>query len=142
MNEIDNTASRRSFIRQALLTPASVLVAGHFLATESAEAVVQAAPATGPYTLPALPYRYEDLEPHIDTRTMQIHHDMHHATYVKNLNDAVAKAPKLAGKSPEELIRDLKSVPSEIRTAVRNNVLDDHGARRWGRADRRDWRCH
>jgi Fe-Mn family superoxide dismutase len=80
-----------------------------------------AAPANGPYTLPPLPYAFDALEPHIDKETMQIHHGRHHAAYVRNLNEAVAKAPELAGKTPEELIRDLKRVPGSIRTAVRNN---------------------
>lgn len=75
----------------------------------------------GPYTLPPLPYSFKALQPHIDAQTMELHHDRHHATYVKNLNDAVAKAPELAGKSPEDLIKNLDAVPEAIRTTVRNN---------------------
>ncbi|HVK05190.1 MAG TPA: superoxide dismutase [Armatimonadaceae bacterium] len=73
------------------------------------------------HTLPPLPYPYEALEPHIDTQTMQIHHDKHHATYVNNLNAALKDAPDLQGKSIEQLLKDIDSVPESIRTAVRNN---------------------
>jgi Fe-Mn family superoxide dismutase len=79
-----------------------------------------AAPA-GPFTLPNLPYPPEALEPHIDAQTMTIHHDRHHQAYVTNLNTALAKAPDLAKKSIEEILRDLNAVPEAIRTAVRNN---------------------
>ena len=73
------------------------------------------------HSVPPLPYDYSALEPHIDEQTMRIHHDKHHAAYVNNLNAALEKAPELQGKSIEELIADLSSVPEEIRTAVRNN---------------------
>jgi Fe-Mn family superoxide dismutase len=73
------------------------------------------------YELPPLPYAYNALEKAIDEQTMHLHHDKHHAAYVNNLNAAVEKYPDLASKSAEELIRDLASVPEEIRTAVRNN---------------------
>ena len=73
------------------------------------------------YTVPALPYAFDALEPHIDARTMEIHHDRHHATYVTNVNNALSDQPELAGKSVEALIADLASVPEAIRTAVRNN---------------------
>lgn len=79
------------------------------------------APTSGPFQLPALPYDYNALEPHIDARTMQFHHDKHHAAYVKNLNDAIAKYPQLKTKSAEDLVRAINSVPPDIRTAVRNN---------------------
>ena len=73
------------------------------------------------HQLPALPYAYNALEPHIDAQTMEIHHTRHHNTYVTNLNKALESAPELANKSVEELISDLSSVPESIRTAVRNN---------------------
>ncbi|MDQ2744604.1 MAG: superoxide dismutase [Chloroflexota bacterium] len=73
------------------------------------------------YEVPPLPYAYEALEPHIDAETMHLHHDKHHAAYVNNLNAALEKHPELADKSPEDLVRDLNSVPEDIRTAVRNN---------------------
>ena len=74
-----------------------------------------------PFELPALPYSVTALEPNIDTRTMEIHHGKHHATYVTNLNKALESAPELAGKSVEELISNLAAVPEAIRGAVRNN---------------------
>ena len=79
------------------------------------------APASGPFTLPPLPYAYEALEPAIDAETMRLHHDKHHATYVAKLNETVAAAPELAGKSVEELLRELAGAPEAVRTAVRNH---------------------
>ena len=73
------------------------------------------------HEVPPLPYDYAALEPYIDAQTMTLHHDKHHATYVTNLNNALQKYPQLQNKSAEELIRDIKSVPDDIRTAVRNN---------------------
>lgn len=73
------------------------------------------------HQLPALAYANNALEPHIDALTMEIHHDRHHNTYVTNLNAALENAPELQGKSVEDLIADLNSVPEAIRTAVRNN---------------------
>jgi superoxide dismutase, Fe-Mn family len=73
------------------------------------------------FTQAPLPYDFAALEPHIDAQTMQIHHGKHHATYVTNLNNALQKYPELAAKSAEELIRDLKSIPDDVRSAVRNN---------------------
>ena len=73
------------------------------------------------FSLPPLPYDYGALEPTIDTQTMQIHHDKHHAAYVNNLNAALKEHPALQNKSIEDLIRGINSVPEAIRTAVRNN---------------------
>src|SRR5256714_7416728 len=73
------------------------------------------------FTLPALPYDFGALEPHIDTTTMQIHHGKHHQTYVNNLNAAIEKAPELAGKSLDDLMRGINSSPESVRAAVRNN---------------------
>jgi Fe-Mn family superoxide dismutase len=73
------------------------------------------------YTLPPLPYDYSALEPHVDARTMEIHHTKHHQGYVNNLNAALEKAPNLQGKDLDELLGSLDAVPEEIRTAVRNN---------------------
>ena len=71
--------------------------------------------------LPPLPYDYNALEPHIDTQTMQIHHDKHHAAYINNLKAALEKHSDLMNKSVEDLLRNLNSVPEDIRMAVRNN---------------------
>ena len=73
------------------------------------------------FTLPALPYAPESLEPHIDKATMEIHHGKHHNAYVTNLNAAIEKAPELAGKSLDDLVKGISSVPEAVRTAVRNN---------------------
>jgi len=96
------------------------------LAAEGAAAGQTSAPApapppTGPFTLPPLPYAYDALEPSFDAETMHLHHDKHHQSYVNNLNAAAAAHPELAGKSVEELISNLASVPDAVRTAVRNN---------------------
>lgn len=74
-----------------------------------------------PFTLPNLPYEFGALEPHIDAKTMEIHHGKHHQAYVTNLNAAIEKAPELAGKSLDELMTGINSVPEAVRTAVRNN---------------------
>jgi Fe-Mn family superoxide dismutase len=73
-----------------------------------------------PYTLPALPYAYNALEPHVDARTMEIHHTKHHQAYINNVNTALEGSP-LANKTIEDLVKDLNAVPENIRTAVRNN---------------------
>ena len=73
------------------------------------------------YEVPPLPYAYNALEPHIDEQTMHLHHDKHHAAYVTKLNGAVEKHPDLQKKSPEDLIRNLNSLPEDIRGVVRNN---------------------
>lgn len=73
------------------------------------------------FELPKLAYAYDALEPHIDARTMEIHHSKHHNTYVTNLNGAVEKTPELAGKSLESLLSDLNAVPEAVRGVVRNH---------------------
>lgn len=73
------------------------------------------------HELPKLPYAYDALEPHIDARTMEIHHTKHHNTYVTKLNEAIAGNSELEAKSLEELLTNLDAVPEAVRTAVRNN---------------------
>jgi Fe-Mn family superoxide dismutase len=87
-----------------------------------------------PFTLPALPYAYDALEPHIDARTMEIHHTKHHQAYVNNLNAALEKAPQLEGKSLDELMKGINSVPESVRTAVRNN-----GGGHWNHSQFWEW---
>ena len=72
------------------------------------------------YTVPPLPYAFDYLEPYIDAKTMEIHHDKHHAAYVTNLNKAI-EGTDLGDQSIEQLITNLDKVPEKIRTAVRNN---------------------
>ena len=74
-----------------------------------------------PFTLDALPYPFDALEPHFDARTMEIHHDKHHAAYVSKLNAALEQAPGLQGKPLESLLGSLENVPEAVRTAVRNH---------------------
>ncbi len=73
------------------------------------------------FELPALPFPANALEPHIDARTNEIHHDKHHAAYVTNLNNAIKGNAELEAKSIDEIVKNLGAVPEEIRTAVRNN---------------------
>jgi Fe-Mn family superoxide dismutase len=73
------------------------------------------------FTLPPLPYDFAALEPHIDARTMEIHHGKHHQTYVNNLNAAIEKAPELAKKSLDDLMRNVSTLPEAVRTPIRNN---------------------
>jgi Fe-Mn family superoxide dismutase len=75
-----------------------------------------------PFTLPPLGYANDALEPHIDAKTMQIHHDNHHAAYVNNANGLVDKWPDLAKKPVEDILSNLAAVPEAVRTGVRNNV--------------------
>ncbi len=74
-----------------------------------------------PFELPALPYAFNALEPAIDARTMEIHHDKHHGAYVNNLNNALKDYPDLQKMDVESLLRNINSVPEAIRTTVRNN---------------------
>jgi len=108
--------TRRQAIKQAALGTMAAASALNFVQAQPAPA---AAPA-GPFKLPPLPFAFDALEPHIDARTMEIHHDKHHAAYVSNLNKAVADKPDLAKKSVDELLRDLNKLPANIQTAVRN----------------------
>jgi Fe-Mn family superoxide dismutase len=97
----------------ALITSSRDLVAG--------AAVDQAPAGSGLYSLAPLPYAFDALEPHIDSQTMQIHHDRHHQAYVNNLNAALANAGE-AGKAPiDDLLKNLAALPEAARTAVRNN---------------------
>ena len=73
------------------------------------------------FELPPLPYEYTALEPFIDEATMKLHHDKHHQAYVTNLNGAVEKHAELGQKTPEEMLKDLSSIPEDVRTVVRNN---------------------
>ncbi len=90
------------------------------LAALGAVATATASAADPPYTLPKLPYAYDALEPYIDVQTMQIHHDKHHQAYVDNLNKAIGGDPALVKLTVEELLQQLDSLPTAIRTQVRN----------------------
>ncbi|WP_353929633.1 superoxide dismutase [Okeanomitos corallinicola TIOX110] len=94
--------------------------AGAFI-LDSCAAAETSTPRTSTIELPPLPYAYDALEPHIDAKTMQFHHDKHHAAYVNNLNKALDKYPELKNKTVEELLQNLDNVPADIRTTIRNN---------------------
>jgi superoxide dismutase, Fe-Mn family len=112
--------SRREAFRLGFGSLAAALFGGG-VSTLSAQST-GGSPVSGPYTLPPLPYPYEALEPHIDTLTMQIHHDKHHKAYVDNANRLLADQPELAKLSAEELLKSLNKAPEAIRTGLRNNV--------------------
>jgi Fe-Mn family superoxide dismutase len=109
--------NRRQAIQNAALFGAAVSTLG----VASIPGIQAAEAATGPFSLPPLAYPFDALEPHIDAKTMEIHHGKHHATYVANLNKAVAGQDALAKKTVEQLVRNLDEIPESIRTAVRNN---------------------
>jgi Fe-Mn family superoxide dismutase len=107
-----------SAIASVVRIRASAAAAGRGQMTPQATAP---AVSSGPFTLPPLTYAYDALEPYIDAQTMHLHHDKHHAAYVKNLNAAVANYPELGKMPVEELVRHVDKVPEAVRTAVRNN---------------------
>jgi Fe-Mn family superoxide dismutase len=114
------TLSRREMIRTALAGTGALMVAGWL--QRGAQAQNATASSTKAFQLPPLPYSYSALNPYIDTRTMRLHHDKHHAKYVDELNKVVAATPSLRGKTPQSLIMSLSSVPSNVRDRVRNNA--------------------
>lgn len=89
--------------------------------TDSPPAASRVELSAAPAELPPLPYAYDALEPYIDAETMRLHHDEHHATYVKNLNGALADYPDLQSQTVEAMLRDLNNLPEDIQTKVRNN---------------------
>jgi superoxide dismutase, Fe-Mn family len=109
--------NRREALQRTGLAAAALTTVGAL----DVSAQAPAAAPTGPYQLPKLGYAFDALEPHIDAKTMEIHHDKHHAAYVTNLNKAVAGQGNIGAQAVEELIRDLSKLPESIRTAVRNN---------------------
>ena len=116
--------NRRTALKTLATTAAAFAAGDVFTHAAAPAATAAAAPApapTGPFTLPALGYAFDALEPVIDAKTMEIHHDKHHKTYVDKLNEAMAKAPELAGKSVEDLLAKLDAAPEAVRTAVRNH---------------------
>jgi len=111
--------TRRQAIKTASLASAALATLPNGMAQTNP--AVPAPPAnSGPFTLPPLPYAYDALEPFIDARTMQLHHDKHHAAYVANLNKAAAEFPEIGSQPVDDLLKHLDQVPEKIRTAVRN----------------------
>jgi Fe-Mn family superoxide dismutase len=89
--------------------------------TNQVQSVVGKGLSANPAQLPPLPYAYDALEKVIDAETMKLHHDKHHKAYVDNLNNALKKYPQLQGRTVEAMLRDLNSIPEDIRETVRNN---------------------
>lgn len=111
-----NSLNRRQFVQL------STLAAGAVFLPQSASAA-----AVAPPSLPALPYGYDALEPHIDARTMEIHHGKHHAAYIAGLDAALTKAPELKSAAPTDLLAKIPSIADpSIQTAIRN-----HGGGHW-----------
>lgn len=108
---------RRSFLRAARTATVVAAVSS----SASVRAFAEATTTTGPFKLPPLPYAFAALEPEIDAKTMELHHDKHHAAYVKNLNTALKDHSKLAEWPLQDLLLKLGDVPDDIRTTVRNN---------------------
>ena len=115
--------TRRQALKTTALATAAVATVPGAIADQE-QALIST--KVDPFKLPPLPYAFDALEPHIDARTMEIHHDKHHATYVTKLNEALAGSPELASKSVEDLLEDLHLVPEKIRTAVRNHGGGHH----------------
>lgn len=110
--------------RRSLVLGSSVLGATAFAATVAprvsfTQAIAQAVP--GPFKLDPLPYPVNAFEPHIDAKTMELHHDRHHLAYVTNLNNAAKEHSALASMSLPDLLRNLQDVPESVRALVRNN---------------------
>ncbi len=110
--------SRRAALK---LLGTAVAATGLGLNRASASAA-EAAPAALRWDLPALPFAYDALEPHIDAKTMEIHHTKHHQAYLTNAKNLLADHPDLLARGPEALVQDLASVPEAIRTGIRNNA--------------------
>src|SRR2546425_7511921 len=107
--------TRRHALKTTMLATAAVATVPGAIAQPSPTAA-----PSGPFTLPKLPYAVDALEPHIDARTMEIHHDRHHKAYVDNVNKALAEAG-IEANHVTPLLRDLEKVPEKFRTAIRNN---------------------
>src|SRR4051812_35351541 len=110
--------NRRNFLKTA-----AVLSLGAATNISKAEHLLDINNITGPkFSLPPLGYEPGSLEPFFDTQTMLIHHDMHHQAYVNKLNDATDEEPSLKGKSLEDLLKNINSIPENVRNTVRNNA--------------------
>ena len=116
-----------NLFRRSFLFGAGALAAARFVKPAAAQSTLKAAIVNDaapkyPFTVPPLPYEYDANEPAIDTLTMQLHHDKHHAAYVNNLNTALKDHVDLQAKPLPELLANLSDVPEDIRTIVRNNA--------------------
>jgi superoxide dismutase, Fe-Mn family len=120
--EESSSVDRRTFLGASAATlAASGAAAGLLAPTQAAAQTAAPAGAAKGYTLPKLGYAFDALEPHIDTKTMEIHYTKHHQAYLDKLNAALANHPDLAKLPAEDLIKKLDAIPEDIRTAVQNN---------------------
>ena len=110
--------SRRRFFSAA----ASIAAVAAVPRVTFAQAPAATPAATGPFSVPPLKYPFNAFEPHIDAKTMEIHHDRHHAAYVANINNFAKETPQIADKPVVEVLGNLSAVPEAIRTGVRNNL--------------------
>lgn len=108
--------------RKLMFAATGIAAAGLAPRIHVAQAQTPPAAAAGPFTLPALTYGFNALEPHIDARTMEIHHDRHHAAYVANLNTIAKDNPQIAQAPIQDVLAKLGELPEAIRTPVRNNM--------------------
>ncbi len=108
--------TRRQAIQQTVGAAATLAALGQVPSSFAAQPA-----ASGPFQLPKLPYALDALEPHIDAKTMEIHHGKHHAAYIAQLNKAVIGKPALQGRTVEDLLLSLSSLPTDIQGAVRNH---------------------
>jgi Fe-Mn family superoxide dismutase len=114
--------TRRQAIQKSVLAIAAITASSSLLRADPAAQIPAIAPApAGPFRLPPLGYAFDALEPHIDAKTMEIHHDKHHAAYVNNLNNAIAAHPDLANRNLDDLVRDWETLPKDISMTIRNN---------------------
>jgi Fe-Mn family superoxide dismutase len=115
--------SRRRFLASGGLALAGLALGGRaaLAGGGKAAAALRLPRADGAFELAPLPYAHAALQPHIDARTMEIHHGRHHAAYVRNLNDALAKQPALTQHSLPELLADINALPETVRLTIRNN---------------------
>jgi Fe-Mn family superoxide dismutase len=109
--------TRRQALKTTALATATAAIAPAVLAKDPPPGKL----GSGVHVVPPLPYAFDALEPYIDARTMEIHHDRHHKTYVDNLNKAIAAHEELKAKTTEAMLQDLASVPEDVRGAIRNS---------------------
>ncbi len=118
---VPDSLSRRDVLK-SLGAGAAVLGLGAIAGQATAGEPVKTSATPQPFSLPKLGYAYGALEPHLDARTMEIHHSKHHQAYITNANNALAGQPSLQKLAAEEILRSLGSVPDSVRTVLRNNV--------------------
>jgi Fe-Mn family superoxide dismutase len=121
-----NSVSRRDALKTlgagAALLSVGALAARAADAAKTGASTASMVATSQPFTLPKLAYAYDALEPHIDAKTMEIHHSKHHQAYITNANNALTNQPSLQKLSAEEMLRNLSALPEAVRTVLRNNV--------------------